>query len=100
MKRAGQFPTDIHSSTLGSPGPDDSLQRTKDIKGEVTLIFGRDDGHVPIEGRTLIRETLQRSGVKHSFLELPAAHAFIRDESSKGRYDAALSRVCCSCLLT
>lgn len=28
----------------------------------------------------------------HQFLEVQAQHAFIRDESSKGRWDAALTR--------
>jgi len=88
------FPTDIHSETLGSPGASDSLQRAQEIQGELVLIFGLDDNHVPFEGRTLIRARLNDLGTRTSFLELPAAHAFIRDESSKGRYDSALSRLC------
>ncbi|KAI4675771.1 uncharacterized protein J4E88_007806 [Alternaria novae-zelandiae] len=64
------FATDIHSSTLGKGKNDDSLARTKDIKGELVMIFGKMDTHVPAED------------------------AFIRDELSKGRYDAALSGIC------
>jgi carboxymethylenebutenolidase len=48
--------------------------------------------HVPFEGRTLIREKLTSLNKRVSFLELPAAHAFIRDESSKGRYEYVLRR--------
>ncbi|KAK3216813.1 hypothetical protein GRF29_1g1011728 [Pseudopithomyces chartarum] len=50
---------------------------------------------VPPEGRDLIRKTLHEAGVTFSFYEHAwAQHAFIRDELSKGRYDAALSGVC------
>jgi carboxymethylenebutenolidase len=31
-------------------------------------------------------------GLTKQFMEVQAQHAFIRDESSKGRWDAALSR--------
>ncbi|KAI4933297.1 hypothetical protein J4E86_011567 [Alternaria arbusti] len=89
------FATDIHSSTLGKGKKDDSLARTKDIKGELVMIFGKMDTHVPAEGRDLIRQTLQEAGVTFSFYEPAwAQHAFIRDELSKGRYDAALAGIC------
>ncbi|GAA6020212.1 hypothetical protein JCM10207_004373 [Rhodosporidiobolus poonsookiae] len=98
------FPTDIHSASL-SPDGDDSLVRASngEIEGEVVLIFGTQDGHVPPEGRTFIREQLTAKSVhaplKLSFLELQANHAFIRDEFSKGRYDAGISKVCFELLL-
>ncbi|KAF3050765.1 hypothetical protein E8E11_009970 [Didymella keratinophila] len=89
------FATDIHSATLGAGKSDDSLQRAKDIKGELIMIFGKMDNHVPPEGRDLIRKTLHEAGVTFSFYEPAwAQHAFIRDELSKGRYDAALSGIC------
>lgn len=89
------FATDIHSSTLGAGKNDDSIKRAKDIKGELVMIFGKLDNHVPPEGRDLIRKTLHEAGVTFSFYEPAwAQHAFIRDELSKGRYDAALSGVC------
>jgi carboxymethylenebutenolidase len=63
------FATDIHSSTLGKGKKDDSLARTKDIKGELVMIFGKMDTHVPAEGRDLIRKTLEAAGVKFSWYE-------------------------------
>jgi carboxymethylenebutenolidase len=63
------FATDIHSSTLGAGKKDDSLARTKDIKGELVMIFGKMDNHVPPEGRDLIRKTLHEAGVTFSFYE-------------------------------
>lgn len=94
------FATDIHSHSLGLNKQDDSLQRAKDIKGELVMIFGKSDNHVPPEGRDLIRKTLHESRVDFSFYEIAGAqHAFIRDELSKGRYDAAISKVCFEMLL-
>jgi len=90
------FATDIHTATLGKGEKDDSLERVRagDLsgKGELVMIFGKQDTHVPRDGRDLIRKTLEDCNVTCSFLEVQAQHAFIRDESSKGRWDAALTR--------
>ncbi|KAF9654367.1 dienelactone hydrolase [Thelephora ganbajun] len=90
------FATDIHSATLGKGKNDDSLVRVRkgDMtgKGELVMIFGKQDTHVPREGRDVIRKELEDANVITSFLEVQAQHAFIRDESSKGRWDAALTR--------
>jgi len=98
------FPTDIHDAALSSTGDDSLVRASKgEIEGEVALIFGVQDGHIPKEGRSLIRETLTAPSVQPplrlSFLELQANHAFIRDELSKGRFDAAISKVCFELLL-
>jgi len=58
----------------------------------LVMIFGKQDTHVPRAGRDLIRATLDTANVTVSFLEVQAQHAFIRDEQSKGRWDAALTR--------
>ena len=85
------FPTDIHTGSLGAPNGADTLERAAEgqIKGEVVLIFGVNDGHIPPAGRDLIRSKLTDSSIKPalrlSFLELQASHAFIRDELSKVR---------------
>lgn len=94
------FATDIHSQTLGMGKNDDSIKRVKDITGELIMIFGKKDTHVPPEGRDLIRKTLHDAGVTFSFYEPAwAQHAFIRDELSKGRYDPALAGICFQMLL-
>ncbi|KAI9708824.1 MAG: hypothetical protein M1820_003779 [Bogoriella megaspora] len=93
------FP-DIHSHSLGEGQNDDSLARAKDIKGELVMIFGKRDTHVPPAGRDLIRKTLHDAGVTFNFYEAAwAQHAFIRDELSKGRYDPALAGICFEMLL-
>ena len=67
------FATDIHSHSLGLGKDDDSLERAGDIKGELVMIFGKADNHVPPHGRDLIRETLHEKGVCFGFYEI--AHA-------------------------
>lgn len=92
------FPTDIHLKSLGLGKNDDSLERVSQEASkdqELVLIFGTADTHVSPEGRDLIRKTLRDQGVNFTFLEiLDAQHAFIRDEFSKGRYDAAITQSC------
>lgn len=94
------FATDIHSHSLGEGKNDDSLERSGDIKGELVMIFGKQDNHVPPKGRDMIRQALHEKGVCFSFYEVAhAQHAFIRDEQSKGRYDPAISKICFEMLL-
>ena len=84
------YPTDLHKRSLGAGMNDDSLARAADIKGELMLVFGRQDPHVPQEGRALVYQTLAAAGVNFTWHEFNAAHAFLRDEGL--RYDAELSR--------
>ncbi|RDB15946.1 putative carboxymethylenebutenolidase [Hypsizygus marmoreus] len=90
------FATDIHSATLGKGKTDNSLIRVKNGdmtgKGELVMIYGKQDTHVPRAGRDLIRATLEDAGVITSFIEVQAQHAFVRDDQSKGRWDAALTK--------
>ncbi|CAE6434274.1 unnamed protein product [Rhizoctonia solani] len=93
------FATDIHSKTLGKGENDDSLVKVEkgdlsDGHTELVMIFGKQDTHVPRAGRDLIRKTLEDANVTFSWLEVQAQHAFIRDEHSKGRWDAALTKSC------
>ena len=67
------FATDIHSHSLGEGKKDDSLPRAGDIRGELVMIFGKQDNHVPPQGRDLIRKTLHDKGVTFSLYEI--AHA-------------------------
>ncbi|CAD6586032.1 MAG: hypothetical protein CYPHOPRED_003367 [Cyphobasidiales sp. Tagirdzhanova-0007] len=78
------FPTDIHDEKLGSPGPSDSMERCKEIKGELLMILGVHDTHVDLAGRNAIRGRLSELPTAMTWLEVQAGHAFIRDELSKG----------------
>jgi carboxymethylenebutenolidase len=85
------YATDIHKRSLGAGG-DDSLARAGEIKGELMMIWGRQDPHVPVEGRALIYQTLSEKNVLFTWHEFNGAHAFLRDEGY--RYDPALALTC------
>lgn len=84
------YPTDLHKRGLGEGQQDDSLARAAEIRGELMVVLGRQDPHVPAEGRDLIRQSLAAAGVNFTWHEVNGAHAFLRDEGL--RYDAELSR--------
>ena len=83
------YATDIHNGTLGKGMKDDSLERAKDIRGELLMIWGRQDPHIPLEGRTKVQARLNEVGVKFSWYEVNGAHAFMLDEGP--RYDPELA---------
>jgi carboxymethylenebutenolidase len=59
------------------------------MKAELLLVFGDADPHVPAAARNVIRSALQASGARHTYLELPGEHAFMRDEGP--RYDPEMA---------
>jgi carboxymethylenebutenolidase len=85
------YPTDLHSGTLGPGGNADTLARAAELRGELLLVFGRQDPHVPLEGRRRIYEALHQAGTCFTWHEFNAAHAFLRDEGE--RYDPAAARL-------
>ena len=86
------YATDIHSSTLGQGKQDNSLERAGEIKAELLHIWGRQDPHVPLEGRNKIKARLEEVGANFQWFEVNAAHAFMRDEGY--RYDPELALRC------
>ncbi|MGC2660020.1 MAG: dienelactone hydrolase family protein [Bryobacteraceae bacterium] len=91
------YATDIHTGSLGKGKSDDSLARAKDIKGELLHIWGRQDPHVPLEGRNAIKARLDSIGVTFQWFEANGAHAFLRDEGY--RYDPSLAGLCQAMML-
>ena len=82
------YATDLHKGSLGLGG-DDSLSRAGEIAGELMMVWGRQDPHVPDEGRAKIQSRLLETGRHFTWHEFNAAHAFLRDEGP--RYDPALA---------
>ena len=82
------YATDIHKGSLGLGG-DDSLARAEEITGELMMLWGRQDPHVPDEGRARIQARLIEAQRRFTWHEFNAAHAFLRDEGP--RYDPALA---------
>jgi carboxymethylenebutenolidase len=91
------YPTDIHTGNLGLGKCDDTFARMASMRAALLVVFGRQDPHVPLEGRRLIREMLENGGVDFEWHEFNAAHAFLRDEGA--RYNPALARVAMALLL-
>lgn len=86
------YATDIHKRSLGKGMRDDTLDRMGEIKGEMLMIWGRQDPHIPREGRALIYNAMTDAGAHFSWHELNGQHAFMRDEGP--RYDPELSLKC------
>ena len=83
------YATDIHKRGLGKGMNDDSLERAGDIQGELMMIWGRQDPHIPTEGRMKVLARLNEVGTRLSWVEVNGAHAFMRDEGA--RYDPELA---------
>jgi carboxymethylenebutenolidase len=86
------YATDIHKGSLGKGMNDGSLARVAEIRGELLHIWGRQDPHVPLEGRNLIHAKLEEAGANFQWIEVNAQHAFLRDEGP--RYDPQLAGAC------
>jgi carboxymethylenebutenolidase len=86
------YATDLHTRSLGLGKNDNSLDRAAEISGELLMIWGRQDPHVPPEGRAQIHAALAAAGIHFSWLEFNGAHAFLRDEGP--RYDPELALHC------
>ena len=85
------YATDIHTRTLGLGQSDNTLDRIGEIKAELLMAWGRQDPHVPREGRRAIYDALSDAGASFQWHEFNGAHAFLRDEGP--RYDPALARL-------
>lgn len=94
---AAFYATDIHTSSLGLGKCDDTLVRFEGVATPYLFVWGRQDPHVPREGREKISARLNDVGTDFEWHEFNAAHAFLRDEGP--RYNPALARVCLDLLL-
>jgi len=86
------YATDIHTRSLGWGMSDDTLDRMAEVTGEMLMVWGRQDPHVPREGRRLLYDAMNDAGLLLQWHEFNAAHAFLRDEGP--RYDPAVARIC------
>jgi len=77
------YGTGIHDGKLGQDADAGSLARANEIRGELLMVFGATDPHVPSEGRDTIDRALLQSRINHRTLLYPAEHAFMRDEGPR-----------------
>ncbi len=82
------YGTDIHNGMTPSKPGNDSLTRTSEIRGELQMIWGKQDPHIPAEARAIVYKNLVEKAVNFTWHEFNGVHAFMRDEGD--RYDAEL----------
>lgn len=85
------YATDLHTGTLGEGERADTLARSDEMKGELALVWGRQDPHIPDAGRRAIYDRVREAGVLFTWHEFEAAHAFMRDEGD--RYNPSTARL-------
>lgn len=86
------YATDIHKRGLAKGMNDNTLDRMKELKGEMLMIWGKQDPHIPGEGRQVVYNAMTDAGVNFTWHEVNGQHAFMRDEGA--RYDPELARIC------
>jgi carboxymethylenebutenolidase len=79
------YGTGIHSGKLGTDADAGSLARASEIQGELLMVWGRQDPHIPLEGRRAIHRALDDASLRWHMRTYDAEHAFMRDEGP--RYD-------------
>ena len=77
------YGTGINNGKLGKDADAGSLAQAGKIRGELLMIFGANDPHVPSEGREIIDRGLRAAGVNYRIKLYPAEHAFMRDEGPR-----------------
>jgi carboxymethylenebutenolidase len=89
------YATDIHKRGLGRGMDNNTLDRIGELAfhgTEMLMIWGRQDPHIPQEGRRIVYDALTAAGVNFTWHEFNAQHAFLRDEGA--RYDPELALTC------
>jgi len=86
------YATDLHTNTIPNKPGQHSMERLGDIHGELLMIWGKQDNHVPTDARNTIHQKLLETDIIFSWHEFNAQHAFMRDEGD--RYDAELAAIC------
>ena len=83
------YATDLHTNIIPNKPNQHSMQRLADIKGELMMIWGKQDSHIPTAGRTQVYQQLSEANLNFTWYEFNGQHAFMRDEGE--RYDPQLA---------
>jgi len=85
------YPTGLHNGALGADADAGSLARAADIRGQLMIVFGSRDPHVPADARAQIVSALYAAGLDDVELHVYTGgeHAFMRDVGA--RHDPALT---------
>lgn len=85
------YATDLHSQVMPNQPGQHSMERAGEIDGELLMIWGKQDPHIPATGRAEVYAKLAALGLDFTWHEFNGQHAFMRDEGE--RYDAQLQRL-------
>lgn len=83
------YATDLHTTVIPNKAGQHSMERLADIKGELMMVWGKQDNHIPTEGRAEVYQKLTGANLTFTWHEFNAQHAFMRDEGD--RYDPQLA---------
>ena len=85
------YATDLHTQVIPNKPGQHSMERLNEIKGELLMIWGKQDPHIPSAGRADVYSQLSATDIKFTWHEFNGQHAFMRDEGD--RYDAQLASI-------
>jgi carboxymethylenebutenolidase len=83
------YATDLHTNVIPNKPHQHSMDRLKEIKGELLMIWGKQDNHIPEAGRKTVYEKMLDAKLTFTWHEFNGQHAFMRDEGE--RYDPELA---------
>ncbi|HEY9102395.1 dienelactone hydrolase family protein [Chitinimonas sp.] len=83
------YATDLHTTVIPNQPGQHSMERLAEIQGELLMIWGKHDPHIPAEGRAQVYARLAEAGLNLTWHEFNGQHAFMRDEGE--RYDPELA---------
>ena len=82
------YATDLHGNNIPNKPNQHSMDKLAAIKGELMMIWGKQDNHIPTAGRALVYKKLTEANLSFTWHEFNGQHAFMRDEGE--RYDPQL----------
>lgn len=85
------YATDLHSNAIPNKPGQHSMERLNEITGELLMVWGKQDPHIPAEGRANVYSALSAQGLSFTWHEFNGQHAFMRDEGE--RYDPQLALI-------
>jgi carboxymethylenebutenolidase len=79
------YPTGVHDGRLGKDDDAGTLARVRGggVAGEMLLVFGTADPHVPEAARAVLADALTQGGTSVTTRLFAAEHAFMRDEGPR-----------------
>jgi len=85
------YATDLHTQVIPNQPGQHSMDKLAEIKGELLMIWGKQDPHIPAAGRAAVYAKLSATDIKFTWHEFNGQHAFMRDEGE--RYDPQLASI-------